>query len=219
MTVRNARRTNGSMRMSPRTRSRELVSWRVGDLASLASPRRARSSIGAERSMPTSVNAGRDERQRNAPGAAAKLEHRAVGVERDAAPERHVAPAERPRVLPVVERRVVVPAFPAFAARALPRTRVHHDDCARPRALSTSPRGSLRALVPSRQSSPTPRFRQARSAACAAVCPGARGCRRRRESRRKSTSLIASPDARAAAATFHISHKAGCAQQTAQTDP
>ena len=36
--------------------------------------------------------------------------------ERDATPERHVAPAERPRVLPVVERRVLVPAFPALAS-------------------------------------------------------------------------------------------------------
>ena len=36
----------------------------------------------------------------------------------DAPPERHVAAAERPRVLPVVERRVLVPAFPAFGRSA-----------------------------------------------------------------------------------------------------
>ena len=69
-------------------------------------------------------NAGLDERHRDAPGAAAELEHRALGVERDAAPERHVATAERSRVLPVVERRVLVPALPALA-RGLLRHRRH----------------------------------------------------------------------------------------------
>src|SRR5207249_1004980 len=60
------------------------------------------------------IDARPDERQRNPARPAPELEDRAVGLECNAAPERHVAPPKRPRVLPVVERRVVVPAFPAF---------------------------------------------------------------------------------------------------------
>src|SRR5207247_11100689 len=54
------------------------------------------------------------ERQRTPARPAPELEDRAVGLECNAAPERHVAPPKRPRVLPVVERRVVVPALPTF---------------------------------------------------------------------------------------------------------
>src|SRR5205814_3932430 len=57
------------------------------------------------------------ERQKNPARSASKLEDRSVGLEGDAAPERHVATPKRPRVLPVVERRVVVPALPAFLNR------------------------------------------------------------------------------------------------------
>ena len=55
-------------------------------------------------------------RQRNgdAAGAASELEDGAVLLQRKRAPERHVTPAERPRVLPIVEGRVVVPAFVSF---------------------------------------------------------------------------------------------------------
>ena len=61
-------------------------------------------------------HAGAAERQRDAAGAAAELEHRPAGLQRQVAPERHVAPAERARVLPVVERRVLVPAFVTFGS-------------------------------------------------------------------------------------------------------
>jgi hypothetical protein len=54
------------------------------------------------------------EGQRDAARAASELQHPAAGVERQVPPERDVAAAERARVLPVVERRVVVPAFPAL---------------------------------------------------------------------------------------------------------
>src|SRR6185503_19385934 len=60
-------------------------------------------------------DAGATERNRDAPGAAAKFEDRSVGLQCKVAPEGNVAPAERSRVLPVVERRVVVPAFVAFS--------------------------------------------------------------------------------------------------------
>src|SRR4029077_16134887 len=52
------------------------------------------------------------ERQRDPSGAAAELEDAAVHALRNASPEGDVAAAERARVLPVVERRVVVPALP-----------------------------------------------------------------------------------------------------------
>src|SRR5687767_7685794 len=60
------------------------------------------------------------ERYGNAARPAAKFEDGATGLHRYPAPERHVAPAERPCVLPVVERRVVVPTFPALS--------LHHRD-------------------------------------------------------------------------------------------
>ena len=60
------------------------------------------------------VRASASEWKRNATRAAAKFQHAPTGIHREIAPERHVATAECSRVLPVVERRVVVPAFPAF---------------------------------------------------------------------------------------------------------
>src|ERR1051325_3439592 len=60
-------------------------------------------------------------RQRNASRPASELEHRTAGVNRQIAPEGHVTPAERARVLPVVERRVLVPAFVSFSHRHAPK--------------------------------------------------------------------------------------------------
>ena len=54
-------------------------------------------------------------RNRNTSGAATELEHRPVRLERKRSPERNIAPSERACVLPVVERRIVVPAFIAFS--------------------------------------------------------------------------------------------------------
>src|SRR5438128_4014220 len=59
-------------------------------------------------------DAGTAERNRDAPGAAAKLQDRTRGVPRKVAPEGHVAPPERTRVLPIVERRVFIPTFISF---------------------------------------------------------------------------------------------------------
>ena len=50
----------------------------------------------------------------NAAGAAAQFEHRSAGRRGQPLPEPDVAPLDRLRVLPVVERRVLVPAFPAL---------------------------------------------------------------------------------------------------------
>ena len=63
---------------------------------------------------PHQRHAGPAERQRDAARAASELQHRTAGLLRQRAPERDIAPPERPRVLPVVERRIVVPAFPTF---------------------------------------------------------------------------------------------------------
>ena len=59
------------------------------------------------------------ERNRNPAGPASKFEHTATGGTRgDAPPERNIPSAERTSVFPVIERRVVVPARPAFAFAA-----------------------------------------------------------------------------------------------------
>src|SRR5688500_12497330 len=63
---------------------------------------------------PDETDARTADRNRDAAGAAAKLQHRAGGTRGKVPPEGHVAAAERSCVLPVVERRVVVPAFVAF---------------------------------------------------------------------------------------------------------
>ncbi len=60
-------------------------------------------------------DASAHERQRNATSPAAELQYRARRVRGQSTPERDVAPTERACVLPVVELRVLVPAFPAFA--------------------------------------------------------------------------------------------------------
>jgi hypothetical protein len=57
------------------------------------------------------IDAGFGERQADATGTATELEDRSAHVHREIAPERHVASAEGSRVLPVVERRVLIPAF------------------------------------------------------------------------------------------------------------
>ena len=53
--------------------------------------------------------------QRNATGSAPELEDEAFGPQSNAPPEWDVATTERLSVLPVVERSVLVPTFPAFA--------------------------------------------------------------------------------------------------------
>ena len=58
------------------------------------------------------------ERHGHPAGAAAQFQHRAAHRAGHPQPERHVATAERAGVLPVVERRVVVPAVPAFSCGA-----------------------------------------------------------------------------------------------------
>ena len=60
------------------------------------------------------IDAGARERQGDAARTAAELQHRTAGVQGQVPPERHITPAECLRILPVVERRVVVPAFVAF---------------------------------------------------------------------------------------------------------
>ena len=59
-------------------------------------------------------NTGARERKGDPAGAAAQLQHGAAGIQGEIPPERHVAAAQGLRILPVVERRVVVPAFVAF---------------------------------------------------------------------------------------------------------
>ena len=56
--------------------------------------------------------------QRNATGAASELEHGAGRLCGDTRPERHVAAAQRSRILPVVERGVLVPPLPAFGTHS-----------------------------------------------------------------------------------------------------
>src|SRR5205823_14199268 len=61
------------------------------------------------------VDARARERDRDASGTATELEYAAAGAGGETPPERNVAAAERLRVLPVVEARVLVPPFPPFA--------------------------------------------------------------------------------------------------------
>ncbi len=51
------------------------------------------------------------QRQRDPAGAASQFENRTAGLQREIPPEGHIAPSQRARVLPVIERRVVVPPF------------------------------------------------------------------------------------------------------------
>ena len=107
---------NGSARMSPRTRRSEFACDCAGRRAA-----RRRVAARVRASAPTDRC-----RRASTPARASGSETRPVPQpssrtgpsrsQRDAAPERHVAAAERPRVLPVVERRVLVPALPAFAS-------------------------------------------------------------------------------------------------------
>src|SRR5882762_5692422 len=63
---------------------------------------------------------GPAERNRDAPRSAPKFENRSAGLQGQVAPEGNVASAHRSRVLPIVERRVVVPAFVSFGQWQLP---------------------------------------------------------------------------------------------------
>ena len=63
------------------------------------------------------------QRSRDSPGAAAELEHGPGRSHGEAPPERHVASPQRARVLPVVKRRVLVPALPALQDESRPPIR------------------------------------------------------------------------------------------------
>ena len=63
------------------------------------------------------VSARAPERQGDAAGATSELESWAPRVQGKLTPERNVAPAERTGILPVIERRVVIPSFPALRMR------------------------------------------------------------------------------------------------------
>src|SRR5262249_51116915 len=56
------------------------------------------------------------ERERNPAGATSKFEHASSDLCRDVAPERYIFPAERACILPVVKRRVRIPACPTFSS-------------------------------------------------------------------------------------------------------
>ncbi len=71
---------------------------------------------------PDELRARLDDRERDAAGAAAELEHGSVVGERQPLPEGDVAPRDGLRVLPVVERRVLRPSRPSRAApSSMPR--------------------------------------------------------------------------------------------------
>ena len=60
------------------------------------------------------VDASLHQRFGDAAGATAQFQHTAISFSRQIDPERDVASAERARVLPIVERRVLIPAEPAL---------------------------------------------------------------------------------------------------------
>src|ERR1700736_990474 len=69
------------------------------------------------RRRPVDADEGRPgprERQRETARSASKLEHQTASATGEVAPEGHVAPTLRSRVLPVVERRVLVPSLPTL---------------------------------------------------------------------------------------------------------
>ncbi len=79
---------------------------------------RARASIGADRSTPTTDTPARPSGSEMRPVPQPEFQQAPTVVQRQRPPERHVAPPEGPGVLPVVERRVFVPALVAFGAGA-----------------------------------------------------------------------------------------------------
>ena len=89
---------------------------------------------------------------RSGPVPQPELEHRSAGRRGQPLPERDVAPLDRLRVLPVVERRVVVPAFPALTGHrvAISRLPTRSDETA------TAWLHSSYTSVPNRNSSPAP---------------------------------------------------------------
>ena len=107
---------NGSARMSPRTRL--TCPSQLAAAQTPAGPREHR-----RRPIdPDDMNAGARDGKRDAPGAAAEFEDGAARPRGQARPERHVAPADRARVLPVVERRVLVPARPSLHSECAVRS-------------------------------------------------------------------------------------------------
>src|SRR5262245_24089357 len=60
------------------------------------------------------LDSGAREGKRDAARTATQLQYLAAGVQGKVPPERYVAPPQRLRIFPVVERRVIVPAFMAF---------------------------------------------------------------------------------------------------------
>ena len=84
---------------------------------------------------PHDRDAGPRHRDGEPPGPAPQLEDRPPLAAGEVLPEAHVLPPHRPGVLPVVERRVVVPAVPAFAGRPRVRGVRRHRVRVRPRMI------------------------------------------------------------------------------------
>ena len=63
---------------------------------------------------PHELDSGAREGKRDPAGAAAQFQHLAASVQGKIPPERHISPTQCLRILPVVERRVDIPAFVAF---------------------------------------------------------------------------------------------------------
>jgi hypothetical protein len=152
-------------------------------------------------------DSGTRERERYPAGAASELQHRSSGLPGKVTPECHVAAAECPCVLPVVERRILVPPLEPLT-RMLPAgrdglpvpgagawdggfTHFATSACAgRRQSLArdtvTSEAEPVHMLAGPRRSlaSRIPPIRPARSGACGAAGPGAtriplrQGCRR-----------------------------------------
>ena len=103
--------------------------------------------------MPTIARAGARHGNRQPPGAAAELEHTAVLRGGEPLPERDVAPRQGLRILPVVERGVVVPALPAFSHSRLALGELRGpltDDGEKEGALQLDEAGAGGAPFPSR---------------------------------------------------------------------
>src|SRR6185295_7576991 len=103
--------------------------WRVADITANELNTRGQTRTTRARSRPRQhllgaidtdePNPGAAKRQGNTARAAAQLEDGSTRLQREVPPEGHVATAQRTRVLPVIERRVVVP----------PLVALHYDFC------------------------------------------------------------------------------------------
>ena len=84
-----------------------------------------RISIGADRSIPTNRSVTFRDGKGDTARAAPKLEDRSVRPAGEVYPEPNVAPADSLLVLPVVERRILIPALPSLHTQ-LPSDGIHH---------------------------------------------------------------------------------------------